>query len=371
MMRTMSRVTIALPPRPYDAVIENGLLLRSGEVLRHLFGAIFSVAEGDSPAKHQRLFVVTVAPVRRKWGKKLLSSLSAAGFNAKIIEMPNGERQKKLATVEKLCEQLSRLGADRNSVVIAFGGGDVGDVAGLAASLYMRGVDVVQIPTTVLAQVDASIGGKTGVNLRAGKNLIGTFHQPLAVLADPEVLETLDEKELRAGLFESLKCGVISDRKLFEFMVRHPEKIRQSKGKALERVIVDTIRVKASVVAADERETGLRRILNFGHTIGHALEAATAYTQLLHGEAVALGMIAATEIAKDIGICPESAAREIESAVRSYGPLPVVRANTSDIVSRLMSDKKTVAGKVHFVLPVKIGKVKIVTGVENAVVEKA
>src|SRR6185295_8385087 len=170
----MTRVTIALPPRPYDAVIENGLLHRSGVALRNIFGA-----------KNQRLFIVTVPPVRSRWGKKLTASLSAAGFVPKILQMPNGERHKKLATVEKLSEQLSRLGADRNSVIVAFGGGVVGDVTGLLASLYMRGLELVQIPTTVLAQVDASIGGKTGVNLRAGKNLVGTFHHPRMVLIDP------------------------------------------------------------------------------------------------------------------------------------------------------------------------------------------
>ena len=187
----MTRVSIALPPRPYDAVIENGLLQRSGKTLRDLFRNDLHAAAGDSPAKHQRLFVVTVPPVRRKWGKKLMASLSAAGFTAKILEMPDGERHKRLATVEKLAEQLSRLGADRNSVIVAFGGGVVGDVTGLLASLYMRGVDLIQIPTTVLAQVDASIGGKTGVNLRAGKNLVGTFHHPRMVLIDPAVLGTL------------------------------------------------------------------------------------------------------------------------------------------------------------------------------------
>lgn len=215
MMRMMSRVTIALPRHTYDAVIENGLLQRSGEALRQLFNGISNAAARDLPAKHPRLFVVTVPPVRRKWGKKLMASLSAAGFTARIVEMPDGERHKKLATVEKLSEQLSRLGADRNSVIVAFGGGVVGDVAGLVASLYMRGVDLVQIPTTVLAQVDASIGGKTGVNLRAGKNLVGAFHHPRVVLIDPAVLATLPDREFRAGLFEALKCGVIGKPELF------------------------------------------------------------------------------------------------------------------------------------------------------------
>ncbi len=200
----MTRVTIAVPPRPYDAVIESGLLQKAGERLREVFGGV-SVAAGDSPAR-TTVFVITVPPVRRKWGKKLMASLTAAGFSGQVIEMPDGERHKKLPTVEKLSEQLSRAGADRNSIIIALGGGVVGDVTGLLASLYMRGVDLVQIPTTVLAQVDASIGGKTAVNLRAGKNLVGTFHHPRVVLIDPAVLATLPEREFRAGLYEALKC---------------------------------------------------------------------------------------------------------------------------------------------------------------------
>ena len=176
--------------------------------------------------------MVTVPPVRLRWGKKLMASLAAAGFSAKMLEMPNGERHKRLATVEKLSEQLSRLGADRNSVVIAFGGGVVGDVTGLLASLYMRGIDLVQIPTTVLAQVDASIGGKTAVNLRAGKNLIGTFHHPRVVLIDPAVLSTLPEREFRAGLYESLKCGVIGKPELFRALENIDKEIAPRPGQA-------------------------------------------------------------------------------------------------------------------------------------------
>src|SRR4029077_5789274 len=303
MMKTMSRVTIALPPRPYDAVIENGLLQRSGETLRDLFKVIFTVNTSN-----RSLFVLTVSPVRRKWGKKLLASLSSAGFTPKIVEMPNGERHKKLATVEKLCEQLSRLGADRNSVIIAFGGGVVGDVAGLVASLYMRGVDLVQIPTTVLAQVDASIGGKTGVNLRAGKNLVGTFHQPSVVLIDPAVLSTLPEREFRAGLYEALKCGVIGKPELFLALENiDTKKLRRDPAK-LEWIITESVRLKAEVVSSDERENGLRRVLNLGHTIGHALEAQTGYRHFLHGEAVAWGMIASAKIASAVGLLEHNGA---------------------------------------------------------------
>jgi 3-dehydroquinate synthase len=186
---SMTVVKIATQPRSYEAVIESGLLLRAGEQLR-------TIAHG-----RQNVFVVTVPPVRRKWAKTLTRSLIAADFRVRVIEMPDGERHKKLATVEKLAEQLTAAGADRNALLLAFGGGVVGDVTGLLASLYMRGVELVQVPTTVLAQVDASIGGKTGVNLRAGKNLVGTFHQPLRVLIDPAVLSSLSEREFRAGLY--------------------------------------------------------------------------------------------------------------------------------------------------------------------------
>ena len=369
MMKSMSRVTIALPPRPYDAVIDNGLLQRSGETLRDLFNV--NAAVGGSPAKHQSLFVLTVSPVRRKWGKKLLASLSAAGFTAKIVEMPNGERHKKLATVEKLCEQLSRLGADRNSVIIAFGGGVVGDVAGLVASLYMRGIDLVQIPTTVLAQVDASIGGKTGVNLRAGKNLVGIFHHPRVVLIDPAVLSTLPEREFRAGLYEALKCGVIGRPELFLALENVDiKKLRRDPVK-LEWIITESVKLKAEVVSSDERENGLRRVLNLGHTIGHALESQTAYRHFLHGEAVAWGMIASAKIASAVGLLENNDASRIVDATRSLGALPKVQSRSRDILRLLKSDKKTRNGVVHFVLPREIGKVEIANDVPEQVVIEA
>ena len=235
----------------------------------------------------------------------------------------------------------------------------------------MRGVPVIQIPTTVVAQVDASIGGKTGINLQAGKNLIGTFHQPRAVLVDPLVLETLDEREFRSGLFESLKSAVIRDAKLFDFMAAQPEKIRQRNSKALQRLVIDSVRVKASIVSAGERESDLRRILNFGHTISHALEAATGYTQLLHGEAVGWGMMAAASIGHDVKSCTPETSQRIHSAVASYGPLPLVHIRTEDVIARLSFDKKTVGGAVHFVLPEKIGKVKIASDVPPEVIYSA
>jgi 3-dehydroquinate synthase len=247
----------------------------------------------------------------------------------------------------------------------------VGDSAGFLAAVFMRGIPVVQIPTTVVAQVDASIGGKTGVNLRGGKNLVGSFHQPSAVLVDPDILATLDEREFRSGLFESLKCGVIRDRDLFDLMERNPKKILGRDSRTLQRVIGDSIRVKADVVSADEKESGLRRILNFGHTIGHALEAATDYSHFLHGEAVAWGMIAAAAIAREVGACNGATAERITAATQLFGPLPVVSCDVQSILGRLGADKKTVAGAVHFVLPQKIGKVIISNVVPPGIVRDA
>src|SRR5712692_2089407 len=356
MMEPMTRVTIAVSPRPYEAWIENGLLTRAGKILREILSG------------RRQLFVVTVLPVRRKWSKKLISSLSVAGFDPKLVEMPDGERHKKLATIEYLAERLTRLGADREAVIIAFGGGVVGDVAGLLASLYMRGIDVIQVPTTVLAQVDASIGGKTGVNLRAGKNLLGTFHQPRAVLIDPAVLATLPDREFRAGLYEALKCGVIGNPELFSRLENiHVKQLRRD-GATLEWVIAESVKLKAQVVSADERESGLRRVLNFGHTIGHALEAETKYRRFLHGEAIAWGMIAAANIAAAMGRIDSHTARRISDAVIGLGPLPKVEVRSRNILRLLRADKKTRDGILHFVLPREIGKVEIVNDVPDQVV---
>jgi 3-dehydroquinate synthase len=355
----MIRVKISTPLRPYEALIENGLLESAGQKLRELAGG------------RENAFVVTVPPVQRKWGKKLLASLAATGFRAKLIIMPDGEQNKRLTTVEQLAEQLTRLGATRDGLFIAFGGGVAGDVTGLLASLYMRGVDVVQIPTTVLAQVDASIGGKTGVNLRAGKNLLGTFHQPLVVLIDPLVLSSLPEREFQAGLYEALKCGVIGRPELFERLEKADVKALRRDGGELEWIVAEAVRFKAEVVSADERESGLRRVLNFGHTIGHALEAESRYRRFLHGEAVAWGMIAATSIAAAVSKCEPQIADRITNAVRAMGPLPKVNADPRDIIRLLQSDKKVKSGLVHFVLPRRIGEVEMVNDVPEKVVIEA
>jgi len=354
----MIRIPVATPSRSYEALIGSGVLARAGEYLGQLL-------------ENRRAFVVTVSPVRRRWAKVLLKSLSAAGIETGLLEMPDGERSKRLSTLEKLAEQLVKQGADRDVTLIALGGGVVGDVTGFLASIYMRGVDVIQVPTTVLAQVDAAIGGKTGVNLVSGKNLLGTFHQPRAVLVDPTVLKTLSSREYRAGLYEALKCGIIGDLALFRLFEDWRREILDRDPAAVEKVIADSVRLKASVVSADEREGGLRQILNFGHTIGHALEAETRYTQLLHGEAVAWGMIAATHIALATGKLDRATAGRISDSILSLGKLPRAQWKTANIVKRLRSDKKTRHGVVHFVLPRAIGKVEITSDVPEVVVRSA
>ena len=362
------RVTIAVPPRPYQAVIENGLLDNAGACLRDL-----GVARAPSAANRraQQMFVITVPQVRRRWVKKLLNALNAAEFNAHVLVMHDGEPHKKRASVEALAEKMLRLGADRDSIVIAFGGGVVGDTAGLLASIYMRGVDLVQIPTTILAQVDASIGGKTGVNLRGGKNLLGTFHQPRAVLIDPAVLSTLPEREFRAGLYESLKCGVIGNAELFDYLESVQVKQLRRDHIKVEWIIAESVKLKAEIVSSDEREGGRRRVLNFGHTIGHALETETAYRYFLHGEAVAWGMIAAAHIAASVGRIGESDAQRIRDAVFNLGPLPKVAVRSRNILRLLLFDKKSREGVVHFVLPTAIGQVAVANDVPDRVVCEA
>src|ERR1043165_3242310 len=259
-----------------------------------------------------------------------------------------------------------RRGGDRTSVVIAFGGGIVNDMAGFLAAIFMRGVPVVQIPTTLLAQVDASIGGKTGVNLVSGKNLIGSFPQPLSVLIGPAGLDPLSDREYRAGLYEIIKAGIIRDTELFAYLAEHSAGVLARRPEAVDRIVADSVRMKCEVVSSDEREGDLRRILNFGHTFGHALVAETGYTRFLHGEAVAWGMRAAIYLGENTGHVSAEESLEMLNLIAEYGPIPPVNGITAEnLAARLVHDKKTVQGKVHFVLPVRIGEVTVVSGVDE------
>jgi 3-dehydroquinate synthase len=355
----LTRISVQTPSRSYEVLVERGLLRLAATALRE----VIPVQSG--------LLVITSARIREHWGQTLLKSFSRAGRRLEILEMPDGERAKKLMQVEKLAAKLVKHGADRHSVIFALGGGVVGDIGGFLASVFMRGVPVVQIPTTLLAQVDSAIGGKTGVNLAAGKNLIGTFHQPAAVLVDPDVLATLPEREYRSGLFEAMKYGVIRNPAIFELMESQRQALLRRDGGLLEQLIAECIRVKADVVSADERESGERRILNFGHTIGHALEAETRYRKLLHGEAVAWGMIAAALIGYALDVTDSLTAQRIIATVLAYGPLPKFKAQGRRILKRLLADKKTVGGVPHFVLARAMGKVEVTNKVPERVIVHA
>jgi len=280
------------------------------------------------------------------------------------ILIPDGERYKHTGTVARIYDALVRLAADRATTLIAVGGGVVGDVAGFAAATFLRGVPFVQVPTTLLAQVDSAIGGKVGVNHPLGKNLIGAFHAPIAVIIDPLLLATLPRREFRAGLYEVVKYGVIASRPLFDRIAADLPKLFAREPDALLPVIAESCRIKAAVVEQDERESGPRRTLNFGHTVGHALEAITKYRRFRHGEAVAFGMLAAAEIGVDRGVLPASDRDALAGLIVQMGPLPAVAdLSAAQTLEAIGHDKKVVAGRLHFVLPTSIGSTDIVTGV--------
>ena len=351
----MPSFRVATAAHTYEAVIERGVLRQASTFL---------------PPRAGTIFVVTTQDVWRLHGAELEAALQQR--HVKVLFFPGGEERKRLSEVETLAEQMVASGGDRTSVVVAFGGGIVNDLGGFLAAIFMRGIPVLQIPTTLLAQVDAAVGGKTGANLILGKNLIGAFHQPLAVLIDPDVIATLPEREYRAGLQEIIKCGVIRDAELFRTFETDRGRILAREHDIVEHIVAAAVRIKAEVVSEDERESGLRRILNFGHTIGHTLEAETGYVRFLHGEAVGFGMIAAARLAVDAaGLAPDDA-EHITDLVNSYGPFPTLEGIRPErLFARLASDKKTLQGKVHFVLPVRIGAVKVVSGIPEATVMPA
>jgi len=347
--------TVKTPQHAYQNVVERGVLRRLAEFI---------------PARSGKIFVVTTEDVWRLHGEKLKGQF--AGKPPEVLIFPGGEANKRLSSVESLAEQMMDRGADRTSLVIGFGGGIVTDASGFLASIFMRGVPVLQVPTTLLAQVDAGTGGKTGVNLVSGKNLVGSFHHPIAVLIDPDVLSTLPAREYRAGLFEVIKCGIIRDRSLFDLLDHQRDEVLALQPGVTDQLIAAAVNIKAEVVTADEREGDLRRILNFGHTIGHAIEAETAYVRLLHGEAIAWGMLAATRLAELTGGLKGTDADRIARVILSYGPLPAIADLQPDrLLARLSLDKKTLQGKVHFVLPTGIGSVKVMSGIDSALIRQA
>ena len=346
---------VQTPTARYPVWIGVGLLAESGARLRRL------------RPRDERLFVVSSPRVWPLWGRVLTRSLRRAGLRSETLLMDDREAAKRLVTLERLAEALLRRGADRGALLVALGGGVVGDVTGFLAASYMRGVEYVQIPTTLVGQVDSALGGKTGVNLRSGKNLLGAFHHPRAVVADPRTLETLPDRDYRAGLYEVVKCAVIGDAKLFRFLERNLSLVLAREPRSLASAIGGAVRLKAALVGEDEREAGRRRLLNLGHTFGHAFEAAARYRTLRHGEAVGWGMIAATRLAERVGLLRPPDAERILGLVRAVGKLPPLpRVAPARLYAQLFADKKTRGGQLHFVLPRAIGRASVVSDVSRA-----
>ena len=353
----MQTIRVETPSAKYDVVAGSGLIETLAVRIERVAGRL-----------PRRVFVLTSAPIWALWGHCMQQSFRDAPV---VLFLEPGEKYKTLANVEKLLRQMARAGGDRGSLLIAFGGGIVGDVGGFLAAIYMRGIPYIQAPTTFLAQVDSSVGGKTGVNLPEGKNLVGSFHHPLAVFADIGVLGTLPDRELRAGLMESVKAGIIRDRTLVRFMEEHGNEVLGRDAKALEKVIAASIRMKAGVVNKDEREHGLRMILNLGHTVGHALEQVTRYKAMLHGEAVGWGMIAALYLARKRGTISSHQFERLERLIHLYGPLPALNLKVKKVAAATGGDKKNVGGVWRFVLPVGIGYAGVVEDVTPAELEAA
>ena len=344
----MQIVKVKTATAEYQVFAGTGLL----DTLEPRMTRVYNEHMGRKGKLPKRIFVLTSPAIWELWGKRFLGSFSVEPV---VLLLAPGERHKTLRSVEKLLREMAKEGGDRSSLLIAFGGGIVGDVGGFLAAIYMRGIEYFQVPTTFLSQVDSSVGGKVGVNLPEGKNLVGSFHHPLAVFAGMELLSTLPARELRAGLFESVKAGIIRDRSLVRFMEENSERILGGDGAALEKVITASIRMKAEVVGKDEREGGLRMILNLGHTLGHAIESLTRYKLLLHGEAVGWGLIAALWLGKERGTITVKEFDRLMRLIYLYGPLPALKLNAQKLVDASAKDKKHLGNLRRFVLPVGLG----------------
>ncbi|HTB82541.1 MAG TPA: 3-dehydroquinate synthase [Candidatus Sulfotelmatobacter sp.] len=343
----MRIVPVSLGSRSYQIKVSSGLLARLG-------------AECAALKLGQRCAVITDTNVGKKFAKAALKSLSASGFEPVLVTIPAGEKSKSLSVVEKCFDTLAKHRLERKSFIVALGGGVVGDLAGFVAASYLRGIPFVQVPTTLLAQVDSSVGGKTGVNLKSGKNLVGAFYQPRLVLCDLDTLKTLPRREYISGLAEVIKYGIIYDEVLFAQLERNLPKLLAREEKTLRDVVARCCEIKADVVGQDETESGLRAILNFGHTIGHAIENSAGYGKFLHGEAIAIGQVAAAKLSQKVLGLPSGDVARVEKLFVHAG-LPVKlklgAAQKKNLFAAMTLDKKVSGGEVKFVLAKKIGKV--------------
>ena len=359
-MSKHNKLRINLKENSYDIIIEHGLLSELGALISKKFGK-------------PKTFIVTDSNIAVHWLKQTIESLSAQGMSPKVLEVPVGESTKSFINLEKIIDQLLESKVDRDSVLIALGGGVIGDLAGFAGAVTLRGIKVIQVPTTLLSQVDSSVGGKTGVNVRQGKNLVGSFHQPSLVAIDTQVLQTLPSRQLFAGYAEVLKYGLIKDQSFFDWLELNGKKVLEGDKIAQQFAIFTSCRIKAEIVEADEKEKNLRAILNFGHTFGHALEAEAGYDgNLLHGEAVSIGMVLAIELSKSLGyLSGQDAGRAVEY-IRNIG-LPTninsIEGSTSwhpdGIIQHMQHDKKVSNGQLRFVLIKGIGEAYLTADVER------
>ncbi|MDI6783574.1 MAG: 3-dehydroquinate synthase [bacterium] len=352
------KISVKLDRRNYHILIQPGLLNQTGNLVAKL-------------PVGKRVGIITNPTVGKYYAAIVNDSLCKSGFEPCLFSIPDGEYYKNLDIVRDLYSRLIENRFDRNSGLIALGGGVIGDLTGFVAATYLRGIPFIQIPTTLLAQVDSSIGGKVGVNLPEGKNLVGSFYQPNLVIIDPTVLQTLPDRELHAGLAEVIKYGVIYDSSFFNWLEKNMAEILQGQLSLVTKIIARSCEIKAEVVSKDETEQGLRAILNFGHTVGHAIETLTGYATYSHGEAVAIGMVAAGKLALGLSLFKEKELNRLISLIQNAG-LPTVIPNLaiSQILDTIERDKKVRDRKLRFVLPTELGKVKLVDDIPVSLLKK-
>ncbi|MDJ0737704.1 MAG: 3-dehydroquinate synthase [Nostocaceae cyanobacterium] len=354
-------IKVNLPQQSYEIAIATGGLDQLGD---HLSGLGLG----------KKILLVSNPTVFPHYGERAINSLQSAGFDVSTCILPDGEQYKNLDSLQKIYSTALENRLERSSTMVALGGGVIGDMTGFGAATWLRGINFIQVPTTLLAMVDASIGGKTGVNHPQGKNLIGAFYQPKLVLIDPEVLKTLPKREFRAGMAEVIKYGVIWDGELFHQMeeCEHLDAMEYIPLELMDAILTRSCQAKADVVSKDEKEAGLRAILNYGHTIGHAVESLTGYTQVIHGEAVGIGMVAAGEIAVELGMWTQEEAQRQNILIQKAGLATQLPAglDIEAIIASLQLDKKVKAGKVRFILPTQIGVVTITDQVPADTIRK-
>ncbi|GJL58023.1 MAG: 3-dehydroquinate synthase [Nitrospirales bacterium] len=341
-------VLVSLGDRSYQVLIQPQILPQIGRVLQDV-------------GLSGRVAIVTNPVVNELYGRVVVRALKRCGFSPFLVVIPDGEKAKSMYWLSKILDELVTQRLERQEVVLALGGGVVGDVAGFAASVYLRGVSFVQVPTTLVAQVDSSVGGKTGVNHPIGKNLIGAFYQPRVVVVDPQTLQSLPKREWVAGLAEVIKYGMIADSKFFEYLEQHVDDLREQAEDVIPTVIRRCCEIKAEVVGGDERESGRRRILNYGHTVGHALETWGRYKTWIHGEAVGIGMVQEAGIARFLGMCTKELVERQRDLIQDVGlPIAMPSMSFAELWGAMQHDKKVVKGQINCVVPTAIGKVQVV-----------